>query len=380
MIGIVVVAAGSGLRLGASLPKAFVDLGGVPVLGRALRPMHELVEAVEVVVVAPAELLARAAAIAEHEGVAAVVVPGGDTRQASVAAGLAALGPEVDVVLVHDAARSLAPAALFARVAAAVRTEGAGVVPALAVSDTVKRVDPDGAIESTVDRSALRAVQTPQGFPRAALDAAYADAADEHTDDAALFAASGGRVIAVDGDPDAFKITTPWDLARALAAVDPLAGGGLRVGTGTDVHAFGGDGPLRLGSLDWPGEPGLAGHSDGDTVLHALADALLSAGALGDLGAVFGVDDERYRGADSAVFVTDAIRMLADAGLRPVHASVQIVAQRPRIGPRRAELEARLRELLGVPVSVSATTSDGLGITGGGGGIAAIASALVRRA
>jgi 2-C-methyl-D-erythritol 4-phosphate cytidylyltransferase/2-C-methyl-D-erythritol 2,4-cyclodiphosphate synthase len=379
-LGIVVVAAGSGTRLGGSEPKAFVALRGVPVLERALRGVFDSVEPAQVVLVVPSSHLKAARSIADRvAGVASdsvSVVAGGATRQASVAAGLAALAADVDTVLVHDAARALTPPMLFDRVARAVRSTGGGVIPALPVTDTVKRVGADAAVLGTVDRSDLVHVQTPQGFPRVDLDAAYADAIEEHTDDAALFAAAGHVVTVVEGEARAFKITTPWDLRRAENVLGAQTAG-LRTGIGIDVHAYDETAPLWLGGLYWTGEPGLAGHSDGDAVLHAVCDALLSAAGLGDLGTRFGTSDPRFAGAASEVFVRETLALVDGAGFDVVNVVVQIVATRPKIAPRRSELEAHLSALVGAPVTIGATTTDGLGFTGRGEGVAAIATALL---
>jgi 2-C-methyl-D-erythritol 4-phosphate cytidylyltransferase/2-C-methyl-D-erythritol 2,4-cyclodiphosphate synthase len=379
-LGIVVVAAGSGTRLGGSEPKAFVALRGVPVLERALRGVFDSVEPAQVVLVVPSSHLKAARSIADRvAGVASdsvSVVAGGATRQASVAAGLAALAADVDTVLVHDAARALTPPVLFDRVARAVRSTGGGVIPALPVTDTVKRVGADAAVLGTVDRSDLVHVQTPQGFPRVDLDAAYGGAIEEHTDDAALFAAAGHVVTVVEGEARAFKITTPWDLRRAENVLGAQTAG-LRTGIGIDVHAYDETAPLWLGGLYWTGEPGLAGHSDGDAVLHAVCDALLSAAGLGDLGTRFGTSDPRFAGAASEVFVRETLALVDGAGFDVVNVVVQIVATRPKIAPRRSELEAHLSALVGAPVTIGATTTDGLGFTGRGEGVAAIATALL---
>jgi 2-C-methyl-D-erythritol 4-phosphate cytidylyltransferase/2-C-methyl-D-erythritol 2,4-cyclodiphosphate synthase len=377
---VVVVAAGSGARLGFSEPKAFVDLRGVTILERALRGVFDAVDEAQVVVVAPAARLAAARTIAHRvagsaEAVVAVVA-GGDTRQASVAAGLAALDPAVDIVLVHDAARALTPGALFDRVARAVATAGTGVIPALPVSDTIKRVGADGVVIATVDRRELVHVQTPQGFPRAVLDAAYAAATEEYTDDGALVAASGHPVTVVEGEARAFKITTPWDLRRAENVLG-AGGSGLRTGIGIDVHAFDDGSPLWLGGVYWPDEPGLAGHSDGDVVVHAVCDALLSAAGLGDLGSRFGVADERYRAASSEVFLRESLALVGGAGFTVLNVAVQVVGTRPKIAPRRSEIEARLSGLIGAPVTVGATTTDGLGFLGRAEGVSAVATALL---
>lgn len=393
---VVVVAAGSGTRLGIGTAKAFVPVAGSLMLARALEPLFALPSPTLVVVVAPASHLDECRQVVDSVAGAAVaytaVVPGGADRHGSVEAGLAVLPDSVTTVLVHDAARCLTPAAQFSRVFDAVAAgNGAGVVPALPVTDTVKRVDGDVVVE-TVDRAALVGVQTPQGFPLAALRRAYAVSSQSETDDAGVFQAVGGTVRFVPGDADAFKITTPWDLGRAESIVrarTEAAGAGaagagpadavaVRLGLGVDVHAFDDASPCRVGLLDFPGEPGLSGHSDGDAVAHAVCDALLSAGGLGDIGGRFGTADPQYAGATGDVFVRGAVALLADAGLVPVSVTVQVIGNRPRIGRRRDEMQDALSVVVGAPVAVSGTTTDGLGFTGRGEGLAAIATALVR--
>ncbi len=381
-VAIVVVAAGSGARLGHAEPKAFVELRGATILERALRGVFESSEPAQVIVVAPNARLAAARRIVEIAAGAAsddvTVVAGGESRQSSVAAGLAVLEHDAEVVLVHDAARALASAELIDRVVRAV-TPGIGVIPALPVTDTVKRIDARERVVETVDRSELVHVQTPQGFSRAELVAAYAAADREYTDDAALFSAAGHEVAVVEGEPRAFKITTRWDLNRAehLLGQTSARAAGLRTGIGLDVHAFDDGSPLWLGGLYWPDEPGLAGHSDGDAVIHAICDALLSAAGLGDLGARFGTNDPQFTDAASETFLHETLALVVGAGFAVVNVAVQVVANRPRLSARRDEIEARLGELLGAPVSVSATTTDGLGFTGRGEGVSALATALL---
>ena len=334
-VGVIVVAAGSGSRLGAELPKAFVSIGGRSILQRALESVLGMSEPAQIVVVVPAERLTlaqdevRAAAGSAIEY--ASVVVGGATRQSSVVAGLDALWPDVGVVLVHDAARPFTPTALFEAVVARVRSSGQGVVPGLPVADTLKRMDADVALE-TVDRSLLSAIQTPQGFPRIELTEAYAAATQDYTDDAAVFAAAGHTVRVILGDALAFKITTPWDLRRAESLIGT---GGFRSGIGIDIHAYDESVPLWLGGLHWPDEPGLAGHSDGDALSHAICDALLSAAGLGDLGSRFGTTDPRFAGAHGEVFLRATVELVAGAGFDIQNVAVQVIGNRPRLAARR---------------------------------------------
>lgn len=393
-LGIVVVAAGSGTRLGASEPKAFVSLGGRTLLEHALTAIARLDEAARVVVVAPSIRADAARDIVDRviaPGYGHVVV-GGAERQDSVAAGIAALaeadaGGALNVVLIHDAARALTPTAVFDRVAERVRASGAGVIPALPMVDTVAVTDGADTIDRVADRSRLAVLQTPQGFPFAPYRAAIAGAAAGHTDDTSVFAAAGHDVVTVAGDEQALKITTPWDLRRAElilaeregAAARTYAAPALRTGVGIDVHAYDDTAECWLGGLFWPDEPGLAGHSDGDAVSHAICDALLSAAGLGDIGSRFGVDDPRFADARGEVFLTATLELLADAGYRVENVAVQLVAARPRFSPRRVEVEQHLTAILAAPVSVAATTSDGLGFTGRAEGVTAVATALVSR-
>ena len=379
-LGIVIVAAGSGTRLGHPEPKAFVALAGRSLLERALATVHSLAEPAAIVIVAPASHREQAHEIARRVGGIArdhlAVIEGGATRQSSVSRGIAALPDGLDVVLVHDAARALQPAEVFDRVIARVRSAQEGVVPVMPIVDTLARRDAEGRVIGHVDRAELATVQTPQGFPAAAFRAAHDAVRAEHTDDQSLFAASGGAVVVVDGDAHGFKITTPWDLRRAellLESERPR----LRTGIGIDVHAYDEAAPMWLGGLYWPDEPGLAGHSDGDAISHAVCDALLSAAGLGDIGSRFGVDDPRFADARGAVFLGATVELVRAAGFEIVNVAVQVIARRPRFSPRRHEVEALLTGLLGAPVSVAATTSDGLGFTGRGEGVTAVATALL---
>ena len=398
-IAIVVVAAGSGTRLDAGAPKALVGIDEHSILRHCLDGVFAAGPA-QVIVVAPAghegDVLAEVEAAAGDRRDLARVVTGGATRQQSVAAGLDALWGDITTVLVHDAARALTPPTQIDAVAAAVGSDS-GVIPVLPVVDTLKKVA-DGAVVAAVDRSELAAAQTPQGFPRRALEEAYAAAlarGAEYTDDAALFAAAGHPVHHIDGSERAFKITTPADLDRARRLLtdaesvpstsrsasdgraDAVTPGVPRVGIGTDVHAFGGEGSLWLAGLEWPGEQPLSGHSDGDAVAHAIGDALLGAAGLGDIGEHFGTSHPEYAGAHADVFLARTRHLLAEAGFTIGNVSVQLQGNRPRFSPRRNEAEAVLSAILAAPVSVTATTTDGLGFTGRGEGIAVTAVASV---
>lgn len=391
-VAVIIVAAGSGTRLGQDKPKAFVQLGDQTMLDRAVMSALGMRNTPHIVLVVPegrAEEVHQAYTHAVSVLNAGLdVVEGGATRQESVGRGLELLPRYIDTVLVHDAARPLTPSLLFDEVAQAVRSRGHGIVPALDLVDTIKRVDADKRVVDTVDRSMLAAGQTPQGFPRAALERAYATTDAEFTDDAALVASIGFPVDVVPGDARAFKITVPADLQRAERLVgewvrrDPRAAAtwsAPRVGTGMDVHAFSDDPdtPLWVAGLEWPGGHGLAGHSDGDVASHAIVDALLAAAGLGDLGSNFGTEDPRFEGAHGTVLLRRARELVDEAGYGIVNVSVQVIGNRPRLGPRRAEAESVLGRALGVRVSVSATTTDALGFTGRGEGLAAIATATL---
>ncbi|MER3388801.1 MAG: 2-C-methyl-D-erythritol 4-phosphate cytidylyltransferase [Microcella sp.] len=382
-LAVVVVAAGSGSRLGHAEPKAFVPLAGRSLLEHALERIFTLAEPVHLIVVAPrthhdeADRIARR--VAGYASDHVTIVVGGATRQESVAAGVAAVPDGVDVVLIHDAARALTPVDVFERVIARVRADGVGVIPALPVIDTIARTSPDGRVRDQVDRSELATIQTPQGFPLEAYRAATMIATPGHTDDASVYAAAGHPVVTVAGDDAAFKVTTPWDLRRAellLARARPA----IRTGIGVDVHAYDDAQPLWLGGLYWPDEAGLAGHSDGDAIAHAVCDALLSAAGLGDIGSRFGVDDPRFADARGDIFLSATLELVRDAGFDIVNVAVQVIAARPRFAARRHEVEALLSRILGAPVSVAATTSDGLGFTGRAEGLTAVATALLSSA
>lgn len=377
-LAVILVAAGRGERLGSSVPKAFVSIHGKTILEHSLLPLINTDALAQVVVAAPATHREVAIEIADqvlsHSGVRIDVVAGGETRQQSIRNALAVVDRDLSIVLVHDAARAFASTQLFERVATLVRVSRSSVIPALEIADTVKRVEGDLVLE-TVDRATLRAAQTPQGFVARELHDAYAAAGDEFTDDAALMQSLGHKVLLVAGEQSAEKITTPADLERIQSRLSASG----RTGIGVDVHRFSQDTakPLYLGTIEWPGETGLDGHSDGDAVSHAIVDALLSAAGLGDIGSNFGVDRPEFAGANGSVFLSETVRLLAAHGYKPVNVSVQVIGNRPKISPRREAAEAALSILVGAPVSLGATTTDGLGFLGNDEGVAAVASALI---
>jgi 2-C-methyl-D-erythritol 4-phosphate cytidylyltransferase/2-C-methyl-D-erythritol 2,4-cyclodiphosphate synthase len=382
-VAVVVVAAGRGTRAGGDRPKQFRPIGGDPMLRRTLSMFvaHPMVDVVQPVIHPDDGDLYRDAA-----ATLATLPPafGGATRQASVRAGLEALKPHAPgIVLVHDAARPFATPALVGRAIDAARKSD-GAVPALPVSDTVKRVDAAGRVAETIDRSALRLIQTPQAFAYASLlDAhlrATAQGCEDFTDDAALVEWTGMTVSVFAGEPGNIKITDAADFARA-EAMDFAALGDVRTGTGLDVHAFGPGDHVMLGGLRIPHSQALTGHSDADVVLHALTDALLGALADGDIGAHFPPSDPQWRGATSDRFLRFAVERVKMRGGRIAHLDVTVVCEAPKIGPHRDPMRGKIAELAGIAierVAVKATTSEKLGFTGRGEGIAATATATVR--
>ena len=382
-IAAVIVAAGKGVRAGGDLPKQFRRIGGGTLLRRSL---VSFVETPNVTLVQPV-IRSEDIDLVRAETAGMNILPpvfGGATRQASVRAGLEALLPrKPDIVLVHDAARPFASADLIARAIKAAEATGAAI-PVLPVTDTVKRVDNAGTIETTLDRNSLRLVQTPQAFAFPALVEAHRRAAaqgrEDFTDDAALAEWAGMKVTVFPGESGNIKLTTPEDFTRA-EAIQSAALGDVRTASGLDVHAFGPGDHVTLGGIRIPHGQSLSGHSDADVALHALTDAILGTLAEADIGAHFPPSDPQWRGASSDRFLIFAVERVRARGGRIAHLDLTIVCEAPRIGEHRDRMRANIARLAGIGierVAVKATTSEKLGFTGRGEGIAAYATATVR--
>ena len=382
-VAAVVVAAGQGLRAGGEIPKQFRRIAGETLLERALSAFAEAPDVTFVQPVIRPDDVDLVRRLTDGMNVLEPVA-GGATRHASVRAGLEALvACTPDIVLVHDAARPFASASLITRAIAAAEKTGAAI-PALPVTDTVKRIDSTGTIEATLDRNSIRLVQTPQAFAFPALfDAhrrALAQGRNDFTDDAALAEWAGIKVSVFAGEPGNIKFTTPEDFARA-EAIQSAGLGDVRTGSGLDVHAFGPGDHVTLGGIRIPHVQALTGHSDADVALHALTDAILGALADGDIGAHFPPSDPQWRGASSDRFLTFAVERVRARGGRIAHLDLTIVCEAPRIGEHRDRMRANIANLAGIGierVGVKATTSEKLGFTGRGEGIAAYATATIR--
>ncbi len=391
-IGAVVLAAGAGVRFGGgAVPKQFLPLAGRPVAVRATEALLGADGIGRVVLVLPRagfdSWRARVAPFLAGAVSRLSFVPGGETRQASTALGLEALEAAArgdrafpELVMVHDGSRPGVSAALIARVAEAAARSGAAM-PGLPPVDALWRLGADGTAVRALDRDRATLAQTPQCFARELLREAISRASAAGfagADEAALVRERGHPVVVVPGSPRNLKITRREDFG-AVAGMFPVRAEPPRIGYGFDVHRFDDAGTLRLGGIDFPGTPALAGHSDGDAVLHALTDAILGAVAAPDLGALFPSSDEALRDADSRIFLARALELAAAAGYAPGQADLTVVAETPRLAPRIAEMRRTLAALLGLAgdsVGLKATTTDRLGFLGRGEGLAA--KALVR--
>ncbi|MFL6766340.1 MAG: bifunctional 2-C-methyl-D-erythritol 4-phosphate cytidylyltransferase/2-C-methyl-D-erythritol 2,4-cyclodiphosphate synthase [Sphingomicrobium sp.] len=372
-VSALIVAAGSGSRMGGELPKQFRPIGGKPVLAHAVDALasHRAVDVVKVVIGEGQRDLARAA-LGDRN---VELVTGGAERSDSVRAGMEA--SEADVILVHDAARPFCPPDVIDRLLAALGA-AEGAVPVLPVADTLARAGT--ILGEAVDRSQLVRVQTPQAFQFRSLTEAHAQwRGPSPTDESTVLRAAGRPVAVVDGDPLLEKLTTAADWQRAEAYLNSRLI--PRTGLGFDVHAFAGDGPIMMGGIEIPHQRGLAGHSDADVILHAITDALLGAGGLGDIGQHFPPSDPQWKGADSAIFLAAAAKLVRDAGGTIDFVDCTVICEAPKVGPYRDAMRSRVAAILDLPassVSIKATTTERLGFAGRGEGIAAQAVTNVR--
>ena len=370
-IAAILVAAGSGSRFGAETPKQYLLLAGKPVIRHAVEALAAHASLLQLV--GDATPIEAALAGIDH----LPPVPGGATRQESVCVGLEALAPHApDVVLVHDAARPLIPTGTIPALLDALK-DAPGAIPALPVADTLKRAN-HARITATVPRDGLFRAQTPQAFHFGALLSAHRAGIKGATDDASLLEAAGLLVAIVPGAEDNIKLTYPEDLIRLERAM--TAHLIPRVGTGFDVHVLESGRPLMLCGVAVPHDKGLAGHSDADVGIHALCDAIYGALAEGDIGRHFPPSEAAWKDADSARFLAHAAARIAARGGMLTNADVTLICERPKIAPHAEAMRVRLAALLGVDpgrISVKATTTEKLGFTGRGEGIAAQAAATV---
>jgi len=372
-----IVAAGRGVRAGGGIPKQYRTLRGQPLLAHTVDAFltHPRISRI-LVVIHPDDRALYDSAIGSRALLPPA--PGGDARQDSVRLGLEALtASPPDYVLIHDAARPFVDTALIDRVIDALARHD-GAIPGLALSDTIKRAG-KGLVEGTVPREGLYRVQTPQGFHYKAIVAAHRSQQGQAlTDDAAVAEAAGLSVAMVAGAEENMKVTEPEDFARAEA--DPAAFD-VVVGQGFDVHQFEAGDHVWLCGVKVPHSHGLEGHSDADAGLHALTDALLGAIGAGDIGVHFPPSDPQWKGAASDRFLAHAAKLVVEAGGRILNVDVTFICERPKIGPHRPAMVARLSEILGLPpqrISIKATTTEGLGFTGRREGLAAQAIASLR--
>jgi 2-C-methyl-D-erythritol 4-phosphate cytidylyltransferase / 2-C-methyl-D-erythritol 2,4-cyclodiphosphate synthase len=382
-VSVIIAAGGQGTRLGAGVPKQWLAIGGRTLLERSVAAFDAHPRVTEIVVVVPP---GTTDAPVPATTTPRRVVTGGARRQDSVAEGFAAVSAQATVILVHDAARPFVTADVIDRAIDGALASGAAV-PAVPVHDTVKQVAPgDRRVIATLPRETVFLAQTPQAFRRdvlaAAIDAGRAGASG--TDEAMLAEQAGHDVRLVAGDDANVKITTAADLERARAAApsDRPAPPAFRIGTGYDLHVFVEGRPLILGGVRIPYDRGLRGHSDADAVCHAVTDAILGAANLGDIGRLFPDTDPRFRDADSLGLLADAAARVAGAGWQVVNVDVVVIAERPKIGPHAAAMQASLAATLGVApgaIAIKGKTNEGVDATGRGEALAVHAVALIAR-
>jgi len=393
-LGAIIVAAGSGTRMGDGTAKQFRHLLGHSVLWHSVAAFLDHPATGQVIIVVAADQRSDAVKALGNKGTddRITIVAGGARRQDSVAAGLAAISTTgISLVAIHDAARPCLPQRVITDLIAALDDGADAALPVLPVTDTVKLVT-GARVADTIDRTSLARAQTPQMFRFGALLARHGDLAPdtEITDDIRLFEDGEARIETVPGDARLMKLTQPEDFV-ILSALSLPEGDmpmpvttpqlDIRTGNGYDVHRFGdGTGPVRLGGVDIPHDRDLAAHSDGDVGLHALCDAIFGALADGDIGSHFPPSDDRWKNADSTQFLAFAASLCASRGATILHLDLTLVCERPKIGPHRDAMRRCIADLTGLDISrvaVKATTSEQLGFTGREEGIAAQATATL---
>ncbi len=387
-ICVIIPAGGVGRRMGEARPKQFLKLAGLPVLVRTIRIFRQLPEVTTIVVVAPAAYLEETRSLINRYFPTDTVrlTVGGESRQQSVRAGLAALPREAKLVAVHDGVRPLLTPELFRACIAGAAETGAALL-AVPVKDTVKTVGGNHLVLGTVDRRELWLAQTPQVARRDLLEQAFAAAERDNysgTDEAALLERIGCRVMVVPGLERNLKITRPEDLVLAEALLGERKGGemgSVRVGHGYDAHRLGDNRRLVLGGVDIPFTQGLVGHSDADVLLHALCDALLGAAGKGDIGRHFPDHDPEFKDVSSLLLLERVVDTLCRQGLQLVNADLTIIAQRPKLSPFFSQMQAAIARVCGVSpeqINVKATTTEKMGFTGREEGMAAHAVVLLQ--
>jgi 2-C-methyl-D-erythritol 4-phosphate cytidylyltransferase/2-C-methyl-D-erythritol 2,4-cyclodiphosphate synthase len=395
----IVVAAGSSSRMGG-IDKLDAVVGGLPLLAHALRAVAAAPEVRRIILVTSNDRIESIAGASWLPSAVSLLVTGGPRREESVRSGFDHMlansfegAAEPEVTLVHDGARPLVPTTLVSAIARAARIHGAAI-PVLPVGDTIKRVDRDGTVAGAGERSTLAAAQTPQGIRTELLRQAFArfppDGRENFTDEAALLEACKLPVHAIPGDERNFKVTLPGDLARVATLLgrrpptEPALGAArVRVGFGSDSHPFGPAMGLALGGLVLDGAPRLHGHSDGDVLLHAIADAVLGAAGLGDLGRIFPAGPETPAGVASDHLLAEVVHGVRSHGFTIETVDCTIVASRPRLAARLPAIGERIAVLLGVDpaaVNVKASTGNLDGMEGAGRGISATAVVVVKAA
>ncbi|MCW5198488.1 2-C-methyl-D-erythritol 4-phosphate cytidylyltransferase [Desulfobulbus sp. F3] len=384
--GVVVPAAGFGSRMGAAIPKQFLELAGEPILLRTLRVFLNHPATFVVVVVLPPEHLRSSQAMLLFDPACCeklIFAAGGATRQQSVRNGLAALPAEIGQILVHDGARPLVTTDMIDRCLKGIEQHGA-VIAAVPVKDTLKEIDGETVLR-TVDRKRLWQAQTPQGMKRHLLEQAYREAERSGftgTDEASLLEHAGIPVAVVMGSEQNIKITRPDDLRIAAGLLREEANTMLRIGHGFDAHRLVEGRRLILGGQEILYHLGLDGHSDADVLVHALMDAILGALGAGDIGRHFPDTDERYRGADSLRLLAHLMELAWEKQMRLVNADITVICQRPKLAPYMTAMKESIAAACAVSVeqlNIKATTTEGMGYTGRGEGISTHAVVLMAK-